>query len=61
MLMAAVLGSERAGAVAESARGLGLIVNAVRPDAIRFAPPLSISAEEVEIAIERFGAALGQA
>jgi acetylornithine/N-succinyldiaminopimelate aminotransferase len=61
LLMAAVLESERAGAVAESARGLGLIVNAVRPDAIRFAPPLSISAEEVEVAVERFAAALGEA
>jgi predicted acetylornithine/succinylornithine family transaminase len=61
LLLAAVLETERAGAVAESARNKGLIVNAVRPDAIRFAPPLSISAEEVEIAIERFAAALQEA
>lgn len=61
LLLAAVLESERGGAVAESARNLGLIVNAVRPDAIRFAPPLSILAEEVEIAVERFAAALGEA
>ena len=61
LLLAAVLPDERGGAVAEAARNLGLIVNAVRPDAIRFAPPLSISAEEVETAIERFAAALGQA
>ena len=61
LLLAAVLDSERAGAVAESARDLGLIVNAVRTDAVRFAPPLTISAEEVEIALERFAAALGEA
>jgi acetylornithine aminotransferase len=61
LLLAAVLETERAGAAAESARNIGLIVNAVRPDAIRFAPPLSISAEEVEIAIERFAAALQEA
>ena len=61
LLLAAVLDSERAGAIAESARTLGLIVNAVRPDAVRFAPPLSISAEEVEIAVERFAAALKEA
>jgi acetylornithine aminotransferase/acetylornithine/N-succinyldiaminopimelate aminotransferase len=61
LLLAAVLDSERAGAVAESARDLGLIVNAVRPDAVRFAPPLSISLEEVEIAVERFGLALQEA
>jgi len=58
LLLAAVLDSERAGAITESARTLGLIVNAVRPDAVRFAPPLSISAQEVEIAVERFAAAL---
>ena len=58
LLLAAVLEGDRSAAVAESARNLGLIVNAVRPDAIRFAPPLSISAEEVEIALERFAAAL---
>ena len=49
LLLAAVLDSDRAGAVAESARELGLIVNAVRPDAVRFAPPLSIIAEEVDM------------
>jgi acetylornithine/N-succinyldiaminopimelate aminotransferase len=61
LLLAAVLDSERAGAIVESARTLGLIVNAVRPDAVRFAPPLSISADEVEIALELFGGALEQA
>lgn len=61
LLLAAVLDSERAGAIAESARTLGLIVNAVRPDAVRFAPPLSVSADEVEIALERFTAALQEA
>lgn len=60
LLLAAVLEGERSAAVAASARSLGLIVNAVRPDAIRFAPPLSISAEEVELAIERFAAALAE-
>ena len=32
---------------------LGLIVNAVRPNAVRFAPPLSISEEEIEVALEQ--------
>ena len=35
-----------------------LVVNAVRPDAIRFAPPLSVSAAEVDEALERFSSAL---
>ncbi len=42
LLLAAVLDSDRAGAVTEFAREAGLIVNAVRPNAVRFAPPLSI-------------------
>jgi acetylornithine/succinyldiaminopimelate/putrescine aminotransferase len=36
----------------------GLIVNAVRPNAVRFAPPLSISADEVTEAVRRFAASL---
>jgi acetylornithine/N-succinyldiaminopimelate aminotransferase len=61
LLLAAVLESERSGIVADFARDIGLIVNAVRPDAIRFAPPLSISAEEVDVALERFATALREA
>ena len=61
LLMAAVLDSERAGPVVEAARDIGLIVNAVRPDAVRFAPPLTISSEEIEVALDRFAAALLEA
>lgn len=61
LLLAAVLESERAGAVAEAARDIGLLVNAVRPNAVRFAPPLSISSEEVDEALLRFSRALKQA
>ena len=58
LLLAAVLDSSRAGTIADKARDLGLLVNAVRPDAVRFAPPLSMAADEVEVALERFGLAL---
>jgi acetylornithine/N-succinyldiaminopimelate aminotransferase len=58
LLLAAVLDSDRAAAVVDAAREFGLIVNAVRPNALRFAPPLTISGDEVEVAIERFGLAL---
>jgi predicted acetylornithine/succinylornithine family transaminase len=61
LLMAAVLDSERAGPVVEAARDMGLIVNAVRPEAVRFAPPLTISSEEIEVALDRFAAALLEA
>lgn len=58
LLLAAVLDEDRAAEVAAGCLEAGLIVNAVRPDAIRFAPPLSISAVEVEQAVERFALAL---
>ena len=58
LLLAAVLDEPRAAEVASSALGQGLVVNAVRPDAVRFAPPLSISAEEVDEAVSRFTRAL---
>jgi acetylornithine/N-succinyldiaminopimelate aminotransferase len=59
LLLAARLDSERAGEVARSALiDEKLIVNAVRPDAIRFAPPLTVSASEVDEALSRFAAVL---
>lgn len=59
LLLAARLDSERAGDVARTALlDERLIVNAVRPDAVRFAPPLTVSAPEVEEAVTRFAAAL---
>ncbi len=58
LLLGAVLESDRAGEVAKAALEQGLIVNAVRPDTVRFAPPLTITPEEVVIALDRFDAAL---
>ncbi len=58
LLLAAVLEEERAGEVAAAALANGLVVNAVRPDAVRFAPPLTISEDETTEAITRFGMCL---
>ena len=58
LLLAARVGGERAGSVTERALDAGLVVNAVRPDAVRFAPPLTITADEVELAVERFARTL---
>ena len=52
LLLAAVLEGESAAAVAAHALSDGLIVNAVRPDAIRLTPPLTVTAEEVDIALD---------
>ena len=58
LLLAAVLDSERAGEVATAALGNGLVVNAVRPNAVRFAPPLTITEDEVETAVDLFANSL---
>ena len=57
-MLAAVLENRTAGDVANRALERGLIVNAVRSDAIRFAPPLSVSGDEVVVALDRFDQAL---
>jgi acetylornithine/succinyldiaminopimelate/putrescine aminotransferase len=54
LLLAAVLEGQPAGDVAGRAMDNGLIVNAVRPDAVRFAPPLTITSDEVDEAVDRF-------
>jgi acetylornithine aminotransferase len=59
LLLGAVLDTDRAAEVAKAALGHGLIVNAVRPDTVRFAPPLSITPDEVDTALDRFSTALG--
>ena len=57
LLLAAILDG-RAADVVSRCLDAGLIVNAVRPDAIRFAPPLNVAEGEVDLALERFAAAL---
>ncbi len=47
-----------AGALARAALAHGLVVNAVTPTTIRFAPPLNVTAAEVTEGIARFSAAL---
>jgi acetylornithine aminotransferase len=56
---ALVLTGARAAAVEAAARERGLLVNAVKPDAIRLAPPLILSETDVDEAIPLLTAALG--
>lgn len=58
LLLAAVLEEPEAAQVVTGALAQGLVVNAVRPDAVRFAPPLSITAGEVDEAVARFAGAM---
>ncbi len=59
LLIGAVLGSARSAEVTKAAMDNGLLVNNVTPDTVRFAPPLVITADEVDEAVSKFEASLG--
>jgi len=59
LLIGAVLDSARSAEVTKAAMDNGLLVNNVTPDTVRFAPPLVITAEEVDEAVSKFEASLG--
>jgi acetylornithine/N-succinyldiaminopimelate aminotransferase len=61
LLVAARLTEPLATEVVRAALDHGLVVNAVLPDAVRFAPPLIISEDEIGEAVNRFGKALAGA
>ena len=58
---AVVLNGQLAAAVERYAREHGLLVNAVKPDVIRLAPPLILPETDVDEAMPRLRAALGDA
>ena len=58
LLLAAELDGIDAGPVAADLLAAGVIVNAVTPTALRLAPSLLISDEEIEEATDRIGAVL---
>ena len=58
LLLAMEFGDEISGRVVSFCNEEGLLLNAVRPNAIRFMPPLNVTAGEVDGALERLEAAL---
>jgi acetylornithine/succinyldiaminopimelate/putrescine aminotransferase len=60
LLLAAQLATPVAKEAATQALGRGLLVNAVRPDSVRVAPPLLVSDDEVDEALAILGAVLGE-
>ncbi len=58
MLIALGLAHDAAAAVVDEARARGLLVNNVRPNAIRLMPPLNVTAEEIDLACDRLEAAI---
>jgi acetylornithine/N-succinyldiaminopimelate aminotransferase len=61
LLLAAQLAAPNAKDIAAAALDAGLLVNPVRPDAIRVAPPLLVSDQEVDTALEILAAAMATA
>jgi acetylornithine/N-succinyldiaminopimelate aminotransferase len=61
MLLGVVLRGVQAAEVARGARERGLLVNAIGDDVIRLAPPLTLTAADADLAVERLGAALAAA
>ena len=57
LLLAAVLEGPSAADLERASRAAGLIVNAVAPDAIRLAPPLTITDQDIAEAIDRWDTA----
>jgi acetylornithine/succinyldiaminopimelate/putrescine aminotransferase len=60
LLLAAQLATPVAKETAAGALERGLLVNAVRPDAVRVAPPLLVSDDEVDEALAILGVVLGE-
>lgn len=58
LLQALVLAEPLAAEVTAAALAEGLVVNDVAPDAVRFAPPLTIGRTEIDVAIGRLSRAL---
>lgn len=59
--LAAVLGENRSAEVQKAAANAGFLVNALQPDAIRIAPPLVVTADEVDALVAAFPAILAEA
>ncbi|MFC7984963.1 acetylornithine transaminase [Streptomyces sp. NPDC057336] len=61
LLLGVVLEGPHAAGVQRAAEDRGLLVNAVAPDVVRLAPPLTVSDREVDVFLDGFAAALSEA
>ena len=60
LLIAAEFPDEISAQVVGQCNKEGLLLNPVRPNAIRFMPPLNVNADEIDGALSRFETALGK-
>jgi len=61
LLLAVEFHEAISGELVTSCNAGGLLLNPVRPNAVRFMPPLNISEAEVDIAVDRFEKSLEDA
>lgn len=61
LLAAELAGGLDAGAIATAALATGLVVNAVTPSALRLAPPLLVTDDEIDRAVEILRGVLAEA
>jgi acetylornithine/N-succinyldiaminopimelate aminotransferase len=61
MLLGVIVRGVAAPEVMKAARDRGLLVNAIGDDVLRLAPPLTLTAAEADLAVERLGAAIAAA
>ena len=60
LLAAMEFESDISGQVLTNANAVGLLLNGVKPNAVRFMPPLNITMEEIDQGMERLSEAIGQ-
>jgi acetylornithine/N-succinyldiaminopimelate aminotransferase len=60
LLLALELGREVGAKVVEAARDHGVLVNAPRPNALRFMPALNVGFEEIDLVVQTLDAVLGE-
>ncbi|MDP6102505.1 MAG: aspartate aminotransferase family protein [Dehalococcoidia bacterium] len=60
LLLAVQFSSDISGQLVSLCNEEGLLLNPVRPNAIRFMPPLNVSPQEIDTALERLGKALSK-
>ncbi|MEI6361250.1 MAG: acetylornithine transaminase [Actinomycetes bacterium] len=60
LLLAAVLPTPVSGEIERAGRAKGIIVNAVAPDAIRFAPALTITDDDIHVALDAWDRACAE-
>ena len=61
LLLAVEFSSDISAKVISACNEEGLLLNPVRPNAIRFMPPLTLTREEIDLGVERLERGLGQA